>query len=393
MKRLPLVLAFLAACGGASDDLAVAKIDTLPNGRIQVTNTGPTEWQQGDGWHFAEVLTVKPPEESPGELADIRAVAADSRGNIYVFQDRPTAIKKYGAEGEWIMDIGREGEGPGEYKSGMFTLVRDTPLVQDPNTSRITTFTPDGRFISTARSRCCYWNSRFAVLDDGTALIPGQLDDQGAALFRTRLDGVVVDTIPFPSFEPITSGSKTTWLLVRQSPGSSSAMGIDVPNQPRSIQRHRFDGKVFSGSTASYSFAIGSGYADTAIIVSAPGTTRQMTDPEIDSVYRIEMEKLGSDWEEIFLKETDRNDIPREVRPWHEVAFDLQNRIYIGVPGPGTDVAAIDVFTPDGVLLGRVTAPHPKILNGYFTTNRVYLADEDEDGYPMIRVYQLTKSR
>ncbi len=92
------------------------------------------------------------------------------------------------------MNIGREGDGPGEYRYGMFTIARDTLVVQDPNNSRFTTFNTDGDFIATHRSQCCFWTSVFPVMDDGSILITGPMGEQGGGLFRTWLDGTGIAT-------------------------------------------------------------------------------------------------------------------------------------------------------------------------------------------------------
>src|SRR5690606_5452231 len=129
-------------------------------------------------------------------------------------------------------------------------------------------------------------------------------------------------------------------------------------------------------STDSYAFSVVSLDNDTILTFTAPATVRTMSQTEIDSLFEAEIESQSDQWREPLREVAKKSDIPAAVPAWSNIAFDPMGRIYVGVPAPGTDVAAIDVFTPDGVLLGRVTAPHPKILNGYFTTNRVYLADE-----------------
>ena len=131
---LPLVT--LAACGGdASSGLSTAAIDTLADGVVQVTNTGPTAWADTSGWRLVEELVIAPEEGSPGELSSTYRIAADDAGYVYVLQDSPARIAKFGPDGEWIMDIGREGDGPGEFRDGTLGIVGDTLFVQDPNNS------------------------------------------------------------------------------------------------------------------------------------------------------------------------------------------------------------------------------------------------------------------
>jgi hypothetical protein len=56
-------------------------------------------------------------------------------------------------------------------------------------------------------------------------------------------------------------------------------------------------------------------------------------------------------------------------------------------------VATLDVFSKEGVLLGKVPAPHPAILeDGFWARDRVYLRDSDADGRPIVRVYRLDRT-
>ena len=69
--------------------------------------------------------------------------------------------------------------------------------------------------------------------------------------------------------------------------------------------------------------------------------------------------------------------IPGNRPLWTSVASDRENRIWVSLPGPGADVASLDVFSPDGVLLGKVPAPRPGILDAFWTRDRAYLRDLD----------------
>ena len=80
---------------------------------------------------------------------------------------------------------------------------------------------------------------------------------------------------------------------------------------------------------------------------------------------------------------------PRNRPVWTALATDRARRIWVGLPGADTPVAVLDVFTPEGILLGKVPAPHPRILEGFWTRERVYLRDNDAEGRPLVRVYRV----
>ncbi|MBN1271612.1 MAG: hypothetical protein JXB26_05020 [Candidatus Aminicenantes bacterium] len=46
-----------------------------------------------------------------------RDINTDSKGNIFVLDYRESTIKKYDPNGNHIINIGREGQGPGEFEN------------------------------------------------------------------------------------------------------------------------------------------------------------------------------------------------------------------------------------------------------------------------------------
>ncbi|MFC1543750.1 hypothetical protein ACFL4Y_00655 [Gemmatimonadota bacterium] len=73
---------------------------------------------------------------------------ADREGNVYVLDTHRPAIRKYDPEGNFILDVGGEGSGPGEFRS---SLCLDTDGVgdlylSDMDNGRLSVFSPDGGF-------------------------------------------------------------------------------------------------------------------------------------------------------------------------------------------------------------------------------------------------------
>ncbi len=261
-----IAVLLIAACGtgDAKTALNVPTIDTLAGGVVRVTNTGPTLWDDSTSWRLVEDMVIAPDEGSPGELSDINAVAADAAGNVYVFQRSPALIRVYGPDGEWIRDIGREGDGPGEYRQGMFGIHHDTLFIQDPNNTRLTTFLASGEFIASHPSQCCWWTSTFPVFDDGTVGImgppPATATDRQGALYLTHLDGTVSDTILLPVRN---DDESKMWRVTLKSGKSTSMMGMGIPLKPGPVSAYFPNRQVVRGNTATYSLAIIGLHGDT----------------------------------------------------------------------------------------------------------------------------------
>lgn len=76
----------------------------------------------------------------------IASIIEDEKGNLYVLDAQLNEIKIYDAKGKYLNTIGREGEGPGEFRgaSGMFWLPNGDLGVTQTFPGRIVTLTRDG---------------------------------------------------------------------------------------------------------------------------------------------------------------------------------------------------------------------------------------------------------
>src|SRR5690606_8445740 len=336
---------------------------------------------------------IRPEEGSPGELSGGNRIVADAAGNTYVMQRSPVRIAVFGPDGQWLRDLGREGDGPGEFRDGMLGIVGDTLFVQDPNNSRLTTFLTDGTPIASYPSQCCYFFSRLTVLANGRVMIPGPPpDDQStAAHYLTRLDGTVTDTLLVPSYGPIDQNSDDYWMVARRSAQSSSIRTVSIPFRASDMSVVRPDGRVVSGRSDNYRLVIGNDFVDTTLIINASAPTIAVSDAQRDSAYHATLDGMSDDWKEAFEEEAKLSDLPNQWPVWTAMGTDRDNNIWVSLPGDRGGHTTLQVFNPDGVLLGDVPGVGMNLFNGYWTNDRIYLASEDEDGYPIIRVFRIMK--
>lgn len=388
----------LAACTSTGTEGALSEpaIDTLAGGIVQVTNAGPTMWADTNGWRLVEELVIDPAEGSPGEFSDVTKLVADDAGNVYVMQIMPLAIKKFDAQGNWLLDIGRAGDGPGEFRDGMLYIHGDTLLIQDPNNARATTFLANGTLLGTAPSQCCYFTAPLPTVDGGLAMIMGQppagREDARFALYLTRMDGTVADTIVRRSTAP-PRVADVAWTVSRSMPGGATQqISLAIPGQPRDEYAWRGDRQQVIGNTGQYRLALRRNYEDTLRIIVAPASPLMFTNAERDSVLQATIANEPEAWREAIRGVARADQIPSARPLWTQLATDREHRIWVALPGPGSDVATLDVFSKDGVLLGKLPAPHPGILEGFWTRERVYLRDLDPEGRPIVRVFRLEQT-
>lgn len=164
MSRAPygaFLLALAAAsCSDGSEATtsrpANASFDTLPGGRVLVTNTGEPVWTPEMAWELNEDLrlgTADAGGPTEQQFGLVFAVASDSRGRIYVLDIIAQVVRVFGPDGSFAHEVGRPGEGPGELAQPFDLSIGpgDTLWVADQGTGRYSLFAPDGTFVRALR--------------------------------------------------------------------------------------------------------------------------------------------------------------------------------------------------------------------------------------------------
>jgi hypothetical protein len=140
--RLLCVSALLgcAAAGDAPDRL-----------RIEVDRSGPWPVIRSLGEapvrtaHLAATLGGL--DAGEGELGSVRSVLVNADGSVYVADPRYRAVLLFDSTGAVLRRLGRDGAGPGEYRTP-YSLARlgDTLAVLDPGNARIGLFDSQGQW-------------------------------------------------------------------------------------------------------------------------------------------------------------------------------------------------------------------------------------------------------
>lgn len=191
--------------------------DTLGD-TIQVQTISGSVW--GEPPAFVEALRIGrldgPEEETFGYISEL---AVDANGGIYVFDRLVPALRYFNAVGELVRTLGRDGSGPGEYRSDVMGLAvrRDGRVIlRDHGNARFTLYHSDGS-VSESWFYGSGWmgmpmRMMFTDQDDHTYLKigvgvrgPGRMPEYGYAHFDET--GEVVNTVHTPSFPDAPPGT------------------------------------------------------------------------------------------------------------------------------------------------------------------------------------------
>lgn len=103
--------------------------------------------------------------DGPGAINQPGHVVLDESGRIYATQVPEGQIVVFDGTGSRILEIGRRGEGPGEFQFlGQLTMSGDTLYATDDGLRRVNAFTRTGAFLSS-----WFWASDILLFDDGAS--------------------------------------------------------------------------------------------------------------------------------------------------------------------------------------------------------------------------------
>ncbi|MBT8478880.1 MAG: hypothetical protein KJO06_08190, partial [Gemmatimonadetes bacterium] len=206
---LPLII-LLTACDPGSDASDSgprweAAIDTVADTVIVRTVSGQV-WES-DRKLVSEVSIGVLDGDPEYQFGNVRAFDVDDAGRMFVYDAHVPVIRVYAPEGTWIRDIGREGEGPGEYKqpdSGLAILPDGRVAIRDPGNGRITFYSPGGEYEGFYRIAGSFNTSNAMIADTSGTLATPIVANLGTSVFewksghaRYYLDGTV-DTVMTP---------------------------------------------------------------------------------------------------------------------------------------------------------------------------------------------------
>lgn len=383
-KVLPaLILVALAASVLAAGQ----KVETV-NGVRAVHNTGPGLWGKAAKIALEPVRTLGDVDTADENLAFYMpsAVAVDAAGAVYVLDMGNHRVQKFGPDGKFLAGYGRQGQGPGEFYFPSWIAVDAKGLifVSDPNNQRIQVLTPDGKDHKTIKG---------LAQGDGPVFLgrPGELVKGGA---RTRfiindekpadppklvqvldLDGKVLrefgDPVDFKA-ELLTSAGNETIMAV----DGAGQVYLVYPVQNR-IEKYAADGRLLwrADRELPYSMELKDKgeikRTGNSVSVRGPELNRCASGAAVDGKGRLWVATLS-----------------RQLKKEEQVGLAMTMSMgptggrTIGYKPMGdgldlrtTDAYKLEVFDPDGALLGSL--PLDSFVDGLFIAgDRLFLLDK-----------------
>jgi hypothetical protein len=241
--------------------LLPASVQTADTVVVRADN--PPEW--GEAVQLVEELRIGSLDGAEEEIfGRITGVAIGPERTVYVADEQVPVIRQFAADGSWIRNIGRQGEGPGEYNSilGIRGLYGRTLRILDQRNRRVTTY-QNFEYHASFRSGSGYYGyDAFAVDTAGTTYVKAVLRDRSAprvsgaewdfGWVRIDVEGEVLDTLHVPAADEVGGGFVLSgkggyyrpFTIMTLSTVSPHGYLLTVRNDQYAIHRPLPDGRV-----------------------------------------------------------------------------------------------------------------------------------------------------
>jgi hypothetical protein len=341
-------------------------------------------------WRLVEELKIGGAEEGPASFNEIRDIAVDARGRVFVLDYQTNEIRFFGADGAFIKLVGRLGAGPGEYRqpNGLRLAPDGTLWVNDHRNRRYVMFDPEGNFTTQALFPGWGYGYRWdGVFDAAGRLMetiplrtPGA--DPAAQIIR-RYDPArsAFDSLSIPECFSST-GQYQQW-SVPWTAGTTSGV-FSVPFAPLNVARVL--------STGSYLCAMGDEYRVKVVELEGARATREFRSQssptpipaqERDSV----IAAITAPPSRIPPTALDRSRVPKNFPRVEEVTVDDAGRFW--VRRRTASGLAIDIWSASGTQLATIDAPVVFTKYGPFVIrgDKLYVVLPSPDGDPLVVRY------
>ena len=353
---LPIVALPLAGCGPGEASAAArwaGTADTLPDGRVVVTNPATGVWDSTSAWRVEEDLRIGTMDGTgPDLFGRITDLAVDAAGRIWVLEGQAQELRLFDAAGHHVRTIGRKGSGPGEFSQaiGMDWGPDGNLWVVDPQNNRISVIDTAGTFV---RSHTTIGG--FIIMP-----WPGGFDDQGyfynfvplrsEERFRSALVRYDTALTPLDTIQPPRYEGPENFFELRSDRGF---MRAGVPFSPGLRTRLHPEGKFWALSTGDYRLLEMSFAGDTLRSISRAFEPLPVTGQDIDNAI------AGMEW---FVRQggkVDRSKFPGTKPPVTNFAVDDVGNVWVALQDSGDreDAALVDVFDGVGRYLGALRVP------------------------------------
>jgi len=374
LKKITTVWLSLFLVFMVSELISAQKIETK-NGIKIISNGIKPKPQKGvpSKVTLTEEIRFGEGDDPETAFSQVAFFVVTDEGHVIAADIKDKKVKVYDADGNFLRNIGKSGQGPGEFQipGGLALTPNNELMIEDSMGRRLAYFTLKGEFIKNVSTA------------DKMSLVNLISDTDGNYLGRQL--GMEGQTMYFETkkydkdLNPIFTMDKVEFEI----PIPGSGVKIDIMDM---IPLYLFDssGNVYYGRNRDYEIEVFNPEGTHIRSIRKDFKPVKVTQEDIDMI----LERLpggmmgGVDPTEFF-------EFPEEFPPFQTITMDEKDRLFIRTWEKGKEEGAyiVDVFDAEGRFISQFET---KLDIRIWKEDKVYGLEENEDGYMVIKRYRVS---
>jgi len=359
------VTVLICACAG--DGPNRGSFSTSDSAGIHIVENAAPAWSDADGWRLSEqpVVDIGAFEGDPDyELYHVSSAVRMPDGRIVIGNGGSQQIRFYDESGVHLLDAGREGEGPGEFRT--ISWVRpyrtDSIAVYDLGLGRISIFGADGHFARSFPVKAMEESGMGRaddVFEDGSVLVrafsgmPPDADRKVARPIEPRYsigpEGDFEDSLcAYPGAE-----------VVMHSFESMGLVYFGPPLFGRSTYYAVRGNRIYVASNDSYEVRLHARDGSLQSIVRRQYENVEVTDADIETFKEQQLSgDMPSGMRDPLAEVLDNSPIRETMPAFDSLIVDRMGNLWVEEYNrPADTVPRWTVFTEEGEMLGTISLP------------------------------------
>lgn len=315
-------------------------------------------------------LTIGKLEEGGSIFGQVAGLAVASDGRIFVLDLKDKKLKIFDSTGEMLKELGREGQGPGEWliPAGLQLLFDQTLIVNDGGNRKLIFMDLEGNILGEISYAKKQMMLRVTIFEDGSNCLGVEM---GMAADGMSYDIAVYD-------------GEFNQLFKIDSLQMPLPFGDVKINPFESLYDYSIDpqGNIIYGRGTDYEIKYFTKEGKLFRIVRKEYRPQRISEKDKEDILKMIPETPG-----INLKE--RIVFPQNFPAFSSLFLDEEDRLYVRTyeRGKAPDTYVVDVFNAEGVFIARGEFPGEGHV---FKKGKLYAVEKDDEDYHYICRYQVS---
>lgn len=361
------VLIVLISCGKQKTEWqgTIEEVD-----RVTIVNNSKEPMYSEDVFSMEEEISIGEAEgEEEYMFSRINDIDVDDERHVYVAEGAFAHIRVFDENGEYLREIGRKGQGPGEMQMPIYVQIipQNEVIVHDYIAQRLSFFSLDGKFLrqkSTAKTR--------------NPFIPIKMDAYGNLIVMAAFAPPPIGGKELKMYD---SNLELLMMVAKEEKGIIGIFDIGKPSWYCDVSP---SDNIVWGDSKEYVIQI----------LNTEGDLIKKIIKEYKPLkYTTEDKEVYYNRYSGFVKRGGKLNFRDHFPAFSEISVDDEERIFVKtyerVEG-SEESFYFDVFDSKGIYIAKVPIRTNLNRNSVWKKGKLYTIEEDEDGYEYIKRYKVT---